>query len=138
MEATGQQASSTHTLRLHHLHGPDVNFGSVLPVSEQLGGSVGRTSTLGVEELQGQRFSLQSVAQAKVCVKHHRFNSGAHAQMDLMAKTGSATLICPTFFFFFTAVQMSNRVRCHWRKRERQHTHNLYVVVLVQKEVFDL
>lgn len=60
-------------LRLYHLHRPDVHFGPVGPVSEQLRGCVGRTSTLGVEELQGQRLSLQSVAQAEVCVKDHLF-----------------------------------------------------------------
>lgn len=60
-------------LRLYRLHRPDVHFGPVLPVSEQLWGRVGRTSTLGIEELQGQRLSLQSVAQAEVCVKDHLF-----------------------------------------------------------------
>lgn len=89
-EEGGQQASS---FGLYHLHRPDVHFGSILPVSEQLRGSVGWTSTLGVEELQRQRFSLQSVTQAKICVKHHRFNNGTHVQMDWMAKTGSITMI---------------------------------------------
>lgn len=60
-------------VRLYHLHRPDVHFGPVLPVSEQLRGCVGRTSTLGVEELQGQRLSFQSVAQAEICVKDHLF-----------------------------------------------------------------
>lgn len=59
------------TNKLDHLHRPDVHFGPILPVSEQLRGCVGRTSTLGVEELQGQRLGLQSVAQAEVCVKDH-------------------------------------------------------------------
>lgn len=81
IEQAGQQTSLTDILRLYHLHGPDVHFGSILPVSEQLRGCIGRTSTLGVEEIQRQGFSLQSVTQAKVCEKHHHFNSGAHIQM---------------------------------------------------------
>lgn len=60
-------------VRLYHLHRPNIHFGPVLPVSEQLWGRVGRTSTLGVEELQRQRFNLQSVAQAKVCTKDNHF-----------------------------------------------------------------
>lgn len=89
-EEGGRQAAS---FGLYHLHRPDVHFGSILPVSEQLRGSVGWTSTLGVEELQRQRFSLQCVTQAKVCVKHHHFNNGTHVQMDWMDKTGSIILI---------------------------------------------
>lgn len=58
-------------VRLYHLHRPDIHFGPILPVSEQLRGRVGRTSTLGVEELQRQRFSLQSVAQAEVCARYN-------------------------------------------------------------------
>lgn len=58
---------------LNHLHGPDVHFGPVLPVSQKLRGGVGRTSTLGAEELQRQRVSPQSVAQAKVCGIHYHF-----------------------------------------------------------------
>lgn len=60
-------------VRLYHLHRPDVHFRSILPVSEQLRGRVGRTSTLGVEELRRQRFSLQSVAQAEVCARYNHF-----------------------------------------------------------------
>lgn len=41
-------------VRLYHLHRPDVHFGPILPVSKQLRGRVGRTSTLGIEELQRQ------------------------------------------------------------------------------------
>lgn len=52
------------------LHRPDVHLGSVLPVSQQLGGRVGGTAALGAEEFRGQRLTLQSVAQAKVCAKH--------------------------------------------------------------------
>ena len=77
---------------LYRLHRPDVHFGSVLPAGEQLGGRVGRTSTLGVEELQRQWFSLQSVTQAKVCVKDKHPNNGAHVQMRRIAKTGRAAL----------------------------------------------
>lgn len=40
-------------LRLYHLHRPDVHLGPVGPVGQQLRGCVGRTSTLGVEELRG-------------------------------------------------------------------------------------
>lgn len=60
-------------VRLYHLHRPNVHFGPILPVSEQLRGRVGRTSTLGVEELQRQRFNLQSVAQAEVCARYNLF-----------------------------------------------------------------
>lgn len=56
-----------------HLHRPDVHFGSVLPVSQQLGGRVGGAAALGVEELQGQRLDLQRVAQAEVCAKDTQF-----------------------------------------------------------------
>lgn len=75
--ATGNADSKSRTisvlkdLRSDRLHRPDVHFGSILPVSQQLRGCVGGTATLGAEELRGERLSLQSVAQAKVCTKHH-------------------------------------------------------------------
>lgn len=85
-----EKARKPDTLRFYHLHGPDVHFGSILPVSKQFRGSVGRTSTLGVEKLQRQRFSLQSVAKAKVCVKHYGFKSETHVEMHSKVKASSA------------------------------------------------
>lgn len=83
-------------------------------MGQQLRGCVGRTSTLGVEELRGQRLGLQGVAQAEVCVKDQ--------------------LLCLR--------------RCAgWPKQTlpadvptlgSQPTHNLYVVVFIQQEVFNL
>lgn len=63
----------THSKRQYHLHRPDVHFGAILPVSQQLRGCVGRTSTLGAQKIQRQWFCLQCVAQAKVCMVHHSF-----------------------------------------------------------------
>lgn len=60
-------------MRLDGLHRPDVHFGPVLPVSQQLGGCVGGTAALGAEEFRGQRVGLQGVAQAKVCATNDRF-----------------------------------------------------------------
>lgn len=59
-------------VRWDGLHRPDVHFGSVLPVSQQLGGRVGGAAALGAEELRGQGLDLQSVAQPEVCTKYEK------------------------------------------------------------------